>query len=117
LATASAVSRLVEETTAAVGCSFAISSARLGPDATAMRSRSISSTASSTSLIRRPVPFSTPFIRLVTGTSAGMSSRICSRFCRSDWLGTETKTNWASFSAAPTSEVAVTADGRFTPGR
>ena len=35
-ATAWAVSRLVDETTAAVGCSFAISSARFGPEMTAI---------------------------------------------------------------------------------
>ena len=89
-ATASAVSWLFEAMTAAVGCSLAISSARFGPLATAMRSGSQRSSCSMTWLIRSPVPFSTPFIRLTTGTSASSSSgRSASRFYRSVWLGTE----------------------------
>ena len=56
------VSRLVDETTAAVGCSFAISSARFGPEITAICDSAIGSTSAMTSLMRMPVDFSTPFM-------------------------------------------------------
>ena len=88
-ATATAVARLELATTAAVGCLFAISRARLGPLTTAMRSGSTSSSEAMTSLMRRPVPRSTPFMRLTIGTSGGTMSLIEWRLERSDWLGTE----------------------------
>ena len=44
-ATACAVSRLVDDTTAAVGCSFAISSARFGPEITAILDSAMGSTS------------------------------------------------------------------------
>src|SRR6478735_3255862 len=87
IATACAVSRLSDETTAAVGCSRAISSARFGPDATAMRSGSTGRPCAITSLIRRPVPFSTPFIRLTTIVSGPRNGTIASRLERRVWLG------------------------------
>jgi len=89
IATVVAVSRFSLETTAAVGCSFAISSARLGPDATATRSPSSFSSWRITSLIREPVPFSTPFMSETISASSGMSSRTMRRFSRRDCDGTD----------------------------
>ena len=57
--------------TDAVGRSCAISTARLGPVSTTTRSGSMCPTRETTSLIRRPVPISTPLASEITGTDAG----------------------------------------------
>ena len=63
-----------QATTLAAGCRWAISLARLGPDTTAMRSGPAPVTSAMTSLIRRVVPSSMPFIRLTRTQSGGRSA-------------------------------------------
>src|SRR6187431_1277869 len=117
-ATASAVSWLIEAITAAVGCSRAISSARFGPDATAMRIGSQDSSCSITWLIRRPVRRSTPFMSETIGTPVPETSgRTAFRFSRTAWLGIERYTWVAPSSASERWWVADISRGRLMPGR
>ncbi len=88
IATVVAVSSDSEATTAAVGCCLAISNARFGPETTATRSGPTPSSSRITSLIRRPVARSTPFIRETRIARSGMSSCRMRRFSRRAWLGT-----------------------------
>ena len=70
----SATASSAQATTLAAGWRSAISLARLGPETTAMRSGPAPVTSAITSLIRRVVPSSIPFIRLTRTQSGGRSA-------------------------------------------
>jgi hypothetical protein len=67
--------------------------------------------------MRSPVFFSTPFIKLTTNASAGISFAQAVKFSRRVWDGTERYTWLAPASTVAISEDAVMAAGRFTPGK
>ena len=89
IATLLAVSSDVEATTAAVGCCFAISIARFGPETTAIPSGSRPSSSAMTWVIRCPVLRSSPFMRETMMASAGMRGPTTRSVSRSDCDGTE----------------------------
>ncbi len=70
-----------------------------------------------TSLIRSPVPTSTPLARETTEIDAGIESRNTCRFSRSDWLGTPRTTAAAPSSASSKSAVAETDSGNTMSGK
>ena len=92
-----------------VGMRWASSLAKLGPESTAMRSVSAPVISAMTSLIRRPVSTSMPFIRLTRIASSAMSGIHAPRLARSDCAGTARTTTSAPASTSAGSAVAVIA--------
>ena len=113
----SATPSSAQATTLAAGCRRAISFARFGPDTTAMRSGPAPVTSAMTSLIRRVVPSSIPFIRLTRTQSGGRSETHVLRLLRSVCDGTARTTTSAPRRASAASEVAATVSGSGIPGR
>ena len=107
----------VQATTVAANWRAAISLARFGPLITAIRSGPAPVTSAITSLIRRWVPFSMPFIRLTSSAPGGSSPAQLSRFRRSVWAGTASTTRSVPCSAAAGSLVARSALVSVIPGR
>ena len=70
-----------------------------------------------TSLIRSPVPISTPLASDTIGTVGGIESRNTRRFSRNAWLGTPSTTASTPSSASSKSEVAPTDSGQPDPGQ
>ncbi len=111
-----AVSASVHATTVAAGCRCMISRARFGPDTTATRLSGTRATSATTSLMRRMVPSSMPFMRLTSTASGGSSSRQPASAARSACAGTASTTRSAPDSAAAGSAVACTLSGSRIPG-
>ena len=106
-----------QATTVAAYWRAAISRARFGPVITAIRSGPAPVTSAITSLIRRWVPSSMPFIRLTSSASGGSSPAQPARFRRSIWAGTARTTRSVPASAAAGSQVARSALVSVIPGR
>ena len=70
-----------------------------------------------TSLIRRQVPSSIPFMRLTSSAPGGISGAQSARLARSDCAGTAKATRSAPSSASAGSEVASSAGVSAIPGR
>ena len=70
-----------------------------------------------TSLIRRRLPSSIPFMRLTSSAPRGSSGAHSSKFDRSDCAGTAKATRSAPSSASAGSDVASSAGVSATPGR
>ena len=115
-ATRAATASSVAATTVAVGWWAAISSARLGPETTATRSRGRARASPRTWLMRSPVPSSTPFIRETARAVSPSSPRSGDRTSRALWEGTATTTRPAPSTARVRSLVADTPSGRRRPG-
>jgi hypothetical protein len=75
------------------------------------------STSATISVMRASEPCSTPFARLMTGTSGAMQSRACSSTDRNPCDGTATTTTSASRHASSMRAVAWTPSGSGIPGR
>ncbi len=103
--------------TVAVGCPTAISLARFGPDTTATCDSSTPATSRITSLIRLPVPSSTPLDNDTSVASGGNSSFHADRLTRNVCDGTASTTASAPSRAFAGSEVAVRLAGNEMPGR
>ena len=106
-----------QATTAAVNSRRTISPARFGPATTATRERSAPGTSAMTSLIRRRVPSSIPFMRLTSSAPGGSSGAHCARLARSVCAGTANATRSAPSSASRASEEASSAGVSAIPGR
>jgi hypothetical protein len=104
-------------TTVAAGCSAAISAARLGPETTTTRSGATCAVSTTTSLIRRVVPSSMPFMSDTRVASGARYDAQSARLPRSVCDGMARTTTSASLMASAAMEVAVTRSGSRTAGR
>ena len=116
-ATSCAVASLLDATTVAVGCRWAISRARFGPETTATRDAGMSNASATTSLIRRSVDSSTPFISDTATASGASSERSGVSSARADCDGIAIATRSAPSRTTAGSDDAVTPAGRTIPGR
>jgi hypothetical protein len=113
----SAVASSTHATTEADGIRRTTSRARLGPDTTAIRLGSRSASSAITSVIRRRVSCSMPFVSETSGVRSSSSGTTRRNTSRNAWEGTArttTEARWRAFSRSP---VARSDGGSSNPGR